>query len=245
MLVESNTKIYFTRDYGVFKFLKGNRDINEQKVNKIIAQLKDHLNILQYAPIIVDENFNILDGQHRYTAAMKTKNNIYFVISKNLERKHVPKINSNSSNWKLKDYLNSYVDLKNDNYVFLQEVLNKRRINLPVAAALLMFNSVTVHSADVRQAFEDGEFVVKYEAETEEILKIADDFVDHMVNPYARRFVSVLKKLVGNGKYDHNLMLQKLELSGERITALDTEKVTISQMESIINFKQKTRILIH
>ena len=58
------SKIYRTYNYDKFKILDYNRDITRfDLLNKSIANegIKN--------PILVDEDFNILDGQHRYTYA--------------------------------------------------------------------------------------------------------------------------------------------------------------------------------
>lgn len=59
--------IYQTDDYEIFNMNKLNRDINMKHVSELMVSIKDAGMILQ--PIMVDENFLILDGHHRYCAA--------------------------------------------------------------------------------------------------------------------------------------------------------------------------------
>ena len=55
-------KIYETKDYSQFKYLKGNRSIHEPWVRKLVELIKEKdLKI----PIIVDEYKRVQEGQHR------------------------------------------------------------------------------------------------------------------------------------------------------------------------------------
>ena len=57
-----NNKIRETNDYEIFKILKGNRDINQNHVNKLVQSITEKdLRI----PIVVDNNMYVMDGQHR------------------------------------------------------------------------------------------------------------------------------------------------------------------------------------
>jgi hypothetical protein len=51
-IFESNTKINYTSDYSLFYFLRGNRDLNESKAEKIIKSVKGGLNFFKYCPIL-------------------------------------------------------------------------------------------------------------------------------------------------------------------------------------------------
>jgi ParB-like chromosome segregation protein Spo0J len=59
-------KIFETRDYGMFKRLKGNRDITTNRVAIIKASIENIGYISN--PIICNENMEIIDGQGRYEA---------------------------------------------------------------------------------------------------------------------------------------------------------------------------------
>src|SRR3990167_9828888 len=104
--LESNIKIYFTRDYSIFKNIAGNRLLNENKINKIIYEIKNGLDVLSYCPIIVDEDMRVIDGQHRLYIARKLQSNIWYVISKKkLSILDIAKVNTNTERWKLKDFI--------------------------------------------------------------------------------------------------------------------------------------------
>lgn len=65
-ILEKDLKTYITRDYSVFKYLKGNRGINLKNVNSIVDNVRD--NGLLPTIVIVNENMEVIDGQHRIEA---------------------------------------------------------------------------------------------------------------------------------------------------------------------------------
>jgi len=243
--IESETKIYFTKDYGRFRFLKGNRDINERKVQKIIESIQNGIDVLRYAPIIVNENMEIIDGQHRFAVSRQLKCNVYYVIDKTADLSIVPSINSKSSKWKTADFLNSYLDLKKPEYEILNDFMNNQfpRLNLPTAITLL-YNGTAAHGAEAKEAFQDGTYKVRFLDKATEICRFLNDFESYTDNPFSGRFIHVAAKLLSSEKYNHEMMIEKLIQSGRRIERLDTPKSIIEDMESIINHKLSKRITI-
>jgi hypothetical protein len=242
--VESNTKIYYTTEYGMFKFLKGNRDINEAKVSKIKDAIRDGIDILKYAPIIVNENMEIIDGQHRFAVSRELKSNVYYVIHREADLTIVPSINSNSTKWRTVDFLNSYLDLKKEEYITLSEFMQEYpRVGLPVAIRILHDGRVSGKS-EAADHFRDGLFKVSHLEKAKTLTTLLLDFEGHTENPYSSRFYEAISQLRNNGKYNHDHLLAKLVESGRRIDNVITVKSIIENMESIANHKSKHRIII-
>jgi hypothetical protein len=241
--VESAKKIYWTTVYGNFKFLKGNREINEAKVKKIVADIQSGIDFLSSAPIIVNEKMEIIDGQHRYAVAMSMKKPIHYIIHDSADLNVVPAINSKSSKWRTVDFLNSYVDLKKPAYLKLQDFLNNNlRVSLPVAIKLL--HDGHMKGENTIEAFRDGLFVYKHEPLAVDLFSMLSDLEPYTINPFSSRFINVMLSLRNNGKYDHKTMLEKLEQSGYKIENIDSPKAIVSNMEQIYNFRMKSRFLI-
>ena len=241
---ESNPKIYYTTEYGRFKFLKGNRDINELKVKKIREAINNGIDILKYAPVIVNERMEIIDGQHRFAVAKELKSNVYYVIHAEADLSIVPAINSKSSKWRNIDFLNSYCDLKKQEYLQLAEFIHNYPVNLPTAIKLL-HSGLANKSAGAIEAFRDGELECKYLKLAEAICQKLQDFQHYCDNPFSGRMIDAMRLLMDNGKYNHDLMVKKLEESGRHIENVTSVKTIIQDLESIINHKSRSRIIIH
>lgn len=240
----SNTEIYYTTEYANFKWLKGNRDLNEAKIKKILKAIESGVNVLKYAPIIVNENMEIIDGQHRFTVAKQLQTNVYYVIHPDADLSIVPTINSNSSRWKTADFLNSYCDLGKPAYIELLKFIDQYpKTRLPTAAKI--FHSGKAANEAAIEAFKDGQLKTDHKELAYELADLLTDFTDHMDNPYSSRMYAVMLQLKDNGKYDHQLMLRKLKESGRRIEKIDSVKTIIEDMESIINHRTRNRITIY
>lgn len=241
---EASTRIFFTTDYGRFKFLKGNRDINPGKVDKIKEVIQSGIDVLKYAPIIVNEAMEIIDGQHRYAVARELKGNVYYVIHKDADLSIVPTINSNHTKWRNIDFLNSYLDLKREAYIELVAFM-KAHEGISLSTAVKVFHSGTPNSSEAIEAFREGRLSMEKKDRAYHLGKLLIDFAKHTDNPYSSRFFHVMIALDGNEKYDHALMLRKLEESGRRIEDVKSVKTIIQDMESIINHRMRERVVIH
>ena len=109
-----------TNDYAVFKHIEGNRVINKLHVNRLKQSFqKEYL----LSPIIVNQEMQIIDGQHRFEAAKDLGLPIRYFICNDYGLTQVQILNANTSNWKKIDYLNAYCDLGKEQYLLLRKFM--------------------------------------------------------------------------------------------------------------------------
>lgn len=77
-------EIYESYEYDQFKFINFNRSICKKNLTKLVS-LNEEKNRFHLFPIVVDEEFNIIDGQHRFEACKKMDAPIYYVIDESNE----------------------------------------------------------------------------------------------------------------------------------------------------------------
>ena len=70
-------QIKVTTNYDLFSFMPGNRDI--AKKNMLVKSI-EKIDLTEYKPIIVNENYVIIDGQHRFMACKELEKPIYYII---------------------------------------------------------------------------------------------------------------------------------------------------------------------
>ena len=100
-------EILRTTNYDQFKFLEENRKIvpnHQQNIQKSIVQE----DLLHINPILVDEDMNIIDGQHRLLSAKKLKRPIYYSVVSGIDVHKSLHLLQNSRKWELPDYINFY-----------------------------------------------------------------------------------------------------------------------------------------
>jgi len=109
-------EIYKTMDYSLFKFVKGNRDIDHYKN---VAKSIEKIDLTPYNPIIVTKRYEILDGQNRFMACKELGKPIYYLVcSINATVGDIIHgLNTTQRNWRMEDYVQSWVDLGNERAV--------------------------------------------------------------------------------------------------------------------------------
>jgi hypothetical protein len=112
--------IYETKNYEKFSFMKGNRLIRTN--TKLEASIKKNGII---TPIIVNEHFEILGGQHRFNIAKKYNLPISYQIIPLTDINDVIQINSTSKQWTLHDYIHKYALENNKEYIRLSHLLSE------------------------------------------------------------------------------------------------------------------------
>ena len=123
--------IYETNNYGIFKIKGENRLIDTNKVNALIRQLKEDKRQLQ--PIIVNNEYEIYDGQHRYAALKILGWNIKYFVDPELTADNIISMNTSQNKWQTPDYLHKQ-SMENNEYArTLIEIQEKLGFTAPVS----------------------------------------------------------------------------------------------------------------
>ena len=114
--------VFMTTNYDQFKFVTGNRDIGNRvsKLEKSVARIG-----YVPAPIIVNEKMEIIDGQARFEYCKKTETPIAYYIIQGLTVDDCTAMNSVSTAWTIRDYINSYADRHYDSYLIMEKFLDE------------------------------------------------------------------------------------------------------------------------
>lgn len=117
------TRIYSTRNYGMFKIKKENREINENKVLELIRKINERG--MQLQPIQVNRNFEIFDGQHRFEALKRLGMPVLYFIDRRLEVDDIVEINNSQSKWTMPDYIHNRKEQGNESYLLFDVLLKE------------------------------------------------------------------------------------------------------------------------
>jgi len=221
--------IFKTHDYFIFENVSGNRATNDLHIKRLMDSFnKEYL----VNPIIVNENYQIIDGQHRFEAAKRLELPIYCIIQKGYSLKEVQLLNMNQTNWTNKDYLESYSELGYNSYVQFKDFWEEYPMFSFTAILILLsqmtgnpHSKFTVHKqrggkksiarSSIKIRFKEGDFEIpdlsKSESFAKKILKVKKYYSGYNRTLFVRTMVSLFK----NPNYDHNEFLKKLE-SGEK-----------------------------
>ena len=118
-----NNVVKKTYDYTMFERLKGNRNVEPQRVDKI----KKSIESVGYIPnpIIVNEKYEVIDGQGRLQACKELGLDVYYLVVEGIGMEECISMNMEQSNWKVMDFIQSYAEMGNLNYVYLLALMKR------------------------------------------------------------------------------------------------------------------------
>lgn len=128
-----------TRDYDEFKPLDGNRQISKAHVNRLKAAIQEN-NLLHEFPILVNERYEVIDGQHRLEAARQLGVPIYFRVVEGADIRHTAYSNNVVKKWNTEQYLRARVKCESPNKEMFEELsllADEYRVKMNVMIAIL------------------------------------------------------------------------------------------------------------
>ena len=112
-----------TDDHSIFKHLVGNRSVARSRVEKIKESIKKVGYITN--PIIVNERYQIIDGQGREQALAELGLPVDFIVVEGTGINECRSMNIYQSNWKIDDYIWSYAEQGDPSYIRLLHLLKR------------------------------------------------------------------------------------------------------------------------
>lgn len=118
----NNYRLYETKDYSIFKKVDQNRLVKQANVNKIKKSIQEVGHLI--CPIVVDENCNIIDGQHRLRACEELDHPA-LILQNNLTTVSDISTAQTGKGWTNFDYLTSFATLEKPGYQELYASMEK------------------------------------------------------------------------------------------------------------------------
>ena len=107
--------IYKTFDYNKFTKMPGNRDVKDKSMQDIDLSMNTVGQIAD--PVIVNEYFQICEGQHRFDIWVVRNLPIYYCIIPGLRLEHCMALNTCGGKWTNDDRINSFATENTEIYI--------------------------------------------------------------------------------------------------------------------------------
>jgi ParB-like nuclease family protein len=228
------TNILKTDDYNIFKRITGNRSINKAQVQKLYQSISENPNLAMATPIIVNDNMEVLDGQHRLEAMKKLKLPISYFLVSNMGLEEVQAINSATKIWNPVDYAISYSELGNENYKTYLDF--KKRYHLSHSILLVYLTGIGRQTAgNTTPAFKKGKFLVGDIDLAHKLCKQLIEIGQYYPKYDNRSFALAFQKAATSPKYDHARMLEKLKEHSVMLKETAYIEEYMRQLEKIYN----------
>lgn len=166
-----------TKDYSVFKSVTFNRDVDLRHVERL-KKLMTKENLLNLHPIIVNNQMEVIDGQHRLQAAREL-NQAVFYIQADVTYKHILYSNYGQKKLDLRDILKFYAEKdRNPNYIKLLSIMSE----LGLGARSLLCLLTGMFGGSLTNAIKEGAYIfpTKQQEKIDYIKSAYVRFVDFM-----------------------------------------------------------------
>lgn len=196
-------EVYESKDYNKFRFLDNNRDINKNHVNKLIQSMREKRLI---SPILINESGQIIDGQHRFEAQKMLSLSIPYIIQGGYGEEEAQRLNINTSNWTLINWLNFYCKKGIKDYIVYKEFKKKYKFENEQCCQLLS-------GGYSRSSFVGGVFKVRNYNKAVKFAEMIWQIKPHFKHITERMFVRAILDCFNNKKYSHYQFLKKTKLA--------------------------------
>lgn len=226
-----------TRNYAAFKFDLLNRAIRQDKLDRLYDAIQAK-NLLHLFPIVVSQDFVVIDGQHRLKVAEALNVPIYYIISSQMRIQDAALVNSNVSLWRGADYLAHWRNAGLSDYLQFSEFWKENQF-LPFSTTLklLSYGAGRDGKRSLNDIFVNGEFKIGDISFARKVALMARDFSRWVKFWKDTVFVSALINLAANPEYVHERMMQKMEYLSVRLVKCADIKGYLYVIEEIYNYK--------
>lgn len=234
-MANNSTQVHTTIDYSLFKSIDGNRTKNTIHVQRLKKSMQEKY---LFTTILVNEKYEVIDGQHRLDVIKELKLPLNYIVCKGYGLNEVHVLNQNSKNWTSADYLDGYCKLGYKDYLVFKEFIDRHEINTQIAMYLL----TGYDNGDMIKSFNAGNFKIKDLNDAEKIMNQL-----HLIKPfyenYKRRwFVYAIVKLLKNENFEFIDLLQKLKIQPTILQDCNDVKQYVTLLEEIYNYRRRDKV---
>ncbi len=150
-----NNKFFETRDYSMFRKIRGNRPVDQahvEQLKKLIAD-KDLMD-----PIRVNANKEVVDGQHTLQARKELGLTVPYIIINSDDPLDVARLNQGRRNWSMDHYLGHHCARGKMDYKICKSKM--LQYGLPVSETMILLLKITSKWKTIHEQFKQGDFKI-------------------------------------------------------------------------------------
>lgn len=239
---KSKAEVFETSDYARFKVLSGNRPIKPSHLKFLKASISEHGDL--GVPIITNEDFEIIDGQHRKAALEELGLPVQYIVKKGFKLPQVHVLNTNRKNWNMTEFMNCYADLGKKYYIRYKEFYLKYGFPQSITFSIIIGYAVGaaphIRSGISLDSFKRGEFIFKNPEEAEDraekIIMLKDIYYGYKKS----FFVHAMLRLFRFEDYNHSEFVSKLKYQLDKLL-IEPNSVNgyLRIFEDVYNYKRQ------
>lgn len=234
----TDIKVYKTYDYSLFKTIKGNREKNSSHLKGLENSMKENY---LFTIIIVNENYEIIDGQHRFEIISKLLLPVYYIIREGYGMEEVIRFNTEAVVWKSNDYLNTYCISGNDDYKQYYKFKEKYKLD-HCSTRVLLANTGSTHTASSGRIFRTGKFkIANYKKAVDTVEKIFS-LAPYYAGYKRRTFIYAMSSLLKNPLFDFKEFSQKVKMLPDSLVDCTSTENYFKLINEIYNYNRNVKV---
>ena len=236
-------RIMVTHDYDTFKSLVQNRDVTDKRAKRIANSIESVGFVMQ--PILVNEKYEVIDGQGRLEALRRLDMPVYFIQQPGLTDAHCVAMNINQTNWTIPDYIKGYARSGVQSYKYLLEIIDGVGKDFPFSVVMYAFGSGW---SNKENTIREGTFKCNKE-DYQHVSEVLD---------WLKKFIPVLKEVRGrkhlyynslifcymDPNVDNSKLYKNMILHQADLLPAGTIVQAIRQIENIYNYRTRIKVYI-
>ena len=143
------------KDYRNFNPNYNQRSVTEGSISRIFHSIIEEGSALAYLPLLVDNNYNIHDGQTRYMAAIRLGEPFY-IMEVPTDFKHMKSINTSQRNWNDADFTQHWIAEGLKPYEVFKKVRDDNNFISHGVLAMMFFKARTRTGGGTSKQFKKG-----------------------------------------------------------------------------------------
>jgi hypothetical protein len=237
-MANKSSHVHTTKDYLLFNSIEGNRNKNLMHINRLRESMAENY---LFTVIIVNEKYEIIDGQHRFEVIKELNLPMRYIICEGYGLNEVHILNQNSKTWNSDDYLEAYCNLNYPHYLNYAVFKSRYKLGHNLCMAMLSETTSNAGTSQIKE-FYKGNFVIKNFKKACSLAEKVEIIGQYYEGNKRRSFVLAMLQLFKNDNFEFTELLQKLKTQPTALVDCNDTQQYISLIEEIYNYRRKLKV---
>lgn len=221
-----------------FTFRDDNRKVQRKHVNDLIESIKAH-GYLNHAPIVLNEDGEIIDGQHRYIACCELGITPPTITIRKDDPTLMVDLNRSQKAWAIEDFINFFAEAGKYSFKILQDFCKYCHLAVTPSLIILLNNEFKSFD-DIRT----GSLMINLsEQELQEKRRIANDItaIAKLINLKKgnKSITQAYMSLIEMDGFKRDYFFMKMRRYRDRLSLCGTSKAYLQMFVAVYNYRNK------
>lgn len=232
------TNVFRTSEYERFTLIGGNRIIKEVHLAKIKQSMQERYVI---NPILVNENYEIIDGQHRFTAMKAMNMPVDYIVINGANLDDCQRLNLIGRNWTTIDFVKSHAQQGKDIYEKILSFTEEYDFLSFTNVIYILQGCKRNYDGSLLDIVKSGKFYFTDDEylsamQTAEKIKSFKDITELYKND---KFQKSMMQIIWHKDYNHDRLLSKSENLSSKLTSRTSVSEFYELITYIYNYKAR------